>query len=109
MDEASVIEYITETLGGVDRVEASGNSFFFYDSGDTPPDHRMPFATLVTNDLYDQASNLDRPSIFRLNVGVSKETYRSLFGSPPGPPAANGVVETGHDFTTLDQIMPHPV
>ena len=51
MDETSIIQYITETFGGVDRVEASGDSFFFYDpGGELPPDHRMPFATLVTND-----------------------------------------------------------
>jgi hypothetical protein len=58
---------------------------------------------------FDCASNLNRPDVFRLNIGVSKETYRRLFGPPPSPASPSGVVETGHDFTTLDQIMPHPV
>src|SRR5262249_53495337 len=101
MDEAPIIASITEPLGGVDVAHSSGNPFFFYAPGrDLPPDHRFPFATLVTNDSYDTASNLSRPSVFRLNVGVSKQTFRSLFGSPP--------VE-GHDYTALDRIMPHPV
>ncbi|MGH2370118.1 MAG: DUF6194 family protein, partial [Chloroflexota bacterium] len=25
------------------------------------------------------------------------------------PPSAAGVVDTGHDFTVLDQLLPHPV
>lgn len=74
-----------------------------------PPDRRFPFVTLVTNDKYDQASKLDRPGVFRLNIGVSRTTYQSLFGAQPARPGASGVVDTGHDFTTLDQIMPHPI
>jgi hypothetical protein len=113
MDESAVAKYITDTFPGVDAVMADGNYFFFYDPDrTTPPDHRFPFATLVTNDQYDQASRLDRPGVFRLDFGVSKATYESLVGAPPAPPArpgASGVVETGHDFTVLDQIMPHPI
>jgi hypothetical protein len=69
----------------------------------------LPFATLVTNDLYNNASNLNRHGVFRLNIGVSKDTYRSLFGPQPAFPGASRVVEMGHDFTALDQIMPHPI
>ena len=60
----------------------------------------MPFATIVIKDYgdFDDASDLDRPGVYRLNVGVGKETYRSLF---PG--------EGEHDFTALDVLMPHPV
>ena len=58
---------------------------------------------------YDRASNLDRPSVFRLNIGVSKHTYRSLFGPQPLRLDADGVVDTSHDFTALDQLLPHPM
>jgi hypothetical protein len=65
----------------------------------------------VTKDYgdFDRASNLNRSGVFRLNIGIGKDTYRSLFGPQPSPPGAGGVVDTGHDFTTLDQILPHPV
>ena len=122
MDEVSITQYITDTFAGVDVVVASqeagspeaawGDTFFFYDPGrKLPPERGFPFATIVTKDYgdFDCASNLNRPSVFRLNIGVSKDTYRSLFGPQPSPPGAAGVVETGHDFTALDQIMPHPV
>ncbi len=63
----------------------------------------------MTGDNFDTASDLNRPGVFRLNIGVSKTTYLSLFGSPSGRPGSNGVVETGHDFTAINQIMPHPI
>jgi hypothetical protein len=110
VDETAITQYVTDTFDGVDLTVANGDTFFFYDPDRTDPlDRRLPFATLVTDDLYDQASALHRPSVFRLNIGVSKETYRSLFGPQPAPPGATGIVDTGHDFTALDQIMPHPV
>src|SRR5262245_55216597 len=122
MDEASITRFISETFDGVDVVVASreggapevawGDTFFSYDpSRQLPPAHRLPFATIVTKDYgdFDSASQLNRPGVFRLNIGVSKETYRSLFGPQPSPPPAGSAVETGHDFTALDQLMPHPV
>ena len=122
MDEASITRYIAETFAGVDIVQpeagssapeiAWGDTFFSYDPDrNLEPQHRFPFATIVTKDYgdFDRASNLDRPGVFRLNIGVSKDTYRSLFGPQPSPPGAAGVVDTGHDFTALDQILPHPV
>src|SRR5262245_50489823 len=122
MDEAAIAKYITDTFDGVDVVVASreagspeiawGDSFFSYDPGrQLPPAKRFPFATIVTKDYgeFDCASMLDRPGVFRLNIGLSKETYRSLFGPQPPSPPAGGAVAPGHDFTALDRMMPHPV
>ena len=102
MTETTITEYIRNTLVGVDITVDSGNSFFFYNpGGDLPADHKFPFATLVTNDQYDSVSNLNRAGVYRLNIGVSKETFRKLFPAPAG--------DATHDFTALDRIMPHPV
>src|SRR5690348_5369571 len=103
MDETSIREYIARAFADVDVVDAPGGSFFFHG-----PDHRFPFATLATGDEYDRASNLSRPDVFRLNVGVSKPTFQSLFGARPAHPGEGGA-EGGHDFTALNRIMPHPV
>src|SRR5205807_722102 len=84
MDEESVRKFITDTFAGVDVLVASGDFYFYYEPDRSiPPDRRFPFATLVTDDKHDQFSNLNRPSVFRLNIGVEKATYRSLFGSQP--------------------------
>ena len=111
MDEAAITSYIQDNFAGVDVLVASsesggpeiawGDSFFIYDPDrDLDDAHRFPFATIVTKDYgkFDNSSNLDRPGVFRLNIGVSKETYARLF------PA-----EGDHDFTALDRLMPHPV
>lgn len=106
MSEEAVMQYIMDTFPGVGAVEVSGNHFFF---SEPDGDRRHPFATLVTNDLYEVVSNLNRPGVYRLNIGVSREFYRALFGPEALRPIEAGSVETGHDFSALDQIMPHPV
>lgn len=97
INETSVAEYIAKTFPGVETTTNFGYTFFFYGS-----DHRLPFATLASSDNeYDRISNLDRPGVFRLNLGVSKQIFQSLFGTTK-------VDVSSYDFTALDVIMPHP-
>jgi hypothetical protein len=111
VDEASIRRHIAAEFSGVDVVIASrengapeiawGDTFFIFDPNrDLEDTRRFPFATIVTKDYgdFDNASNLDRPDVFRLNIGVSKETYQTLFPD-----------DAEHDFTALDRVMPHPV
>ena len=115
MNEAEMRQYITATFAGVDVVDAMEANFFFYNPDPSvPPDHMFPFVTIVINDLHDQFSNLNRPSVFRLNIGIGKETFRALFGVPQLPSDENGTAvsdrsDSGYDFTALDQLLPHPV
>lgn len=97
MNEDAVTQYIRDTFPQVETADNFGYIFFFYGS-----DHRLPFATLATSDNdYDRSSQLDRPGVFRLNIGVSKQTFQSLFGT--------GAVDLNAcDFAALDRIMPHP-
>ncbi len=115
MNEIEMSRYITEVFAGVDVVVEAGNSFFFYNPDPTlPPDHMFPWITLMTNDVNDQFSNLDRPAVYRLNIGISKVTFQALLGpgkqlaesdgAEPGEEALGG-----YDFTAPDRVMPHPV
>lgn len=108
LDEAAIIQDITDTFIDV-HVVTSGGSHFIFSGPSEGADNMFPFATLVTSDEHDQASDINRDSVFRLNIGVSKATYLSLFGSAAPRAGENGIVETGYDYTTLDAIMPHPV
>ncbi len=104
MDAAAIAQFIRASFPGVADVVADETHFFYYDpGGDVPSDRRLPFATLVSSDAYDTFSQLDRPGVFRLNIGISPETFRALFPAEPDED------EAGHDFTALDRIMPHPV
>jgi len=111
LDEAAITRYIATALPGVDVIVASreggapeiawGDSFSIYDPDrDLDDARRFPFATIVTKDYgdFDNASNLDRQGVFRLNIGVSKETFAKLFGA-----------KSEYDFTGLDRLIPHPV
>ena len=97
MDETSITQYIIDTFPGVETTENFGYRFFFYRA-----ERMLPFATLaLPGNEYERVSNLDRPGVFRLNIGVSKQTFQSLFG-------ADKVDVGAYDFTALDTIMPHP-
>lgn len=108
MNEASIIQYITGTFDGLETVLANGDTFIMYD-----PERKFPMVTLVTSDYNDSFSNLNRPGVFRLNIGISKQTFLSLFGSKAKASAGEGDSADGvgndYDFTALDQLMPHPV
>jgi hypothetical protein len=102
MNEAEIREFITATFEGVEIETLPGMTFFFYGPG-----RKMPFATLVSADMEgDRLSRLDRPDVFRLNVGVSHETFRSLFGSHQG---LRHAANSGYDFAERDRLLPHPV
>jgi hypothetical protein len=108
MEQEAITRYIKVTFDGLDIVETSGDIFFFADpDGTSDPSRRLPFATVVTSDAYDQYSNLDRPSVYRLNFGLSRDTFRTLF------PATFRDDESDQsdrsDFTALDMVLPHPV
>ncbi len=114
MDQAAIIEYVAETFSGVDVVRptdgpGAGDTFFIYDPDrNLDVKQRWPFATIVTKNYgdFDSSSNLDRPDVFRLNIGLSRDTFRALFGQPPGADATHS---TEYDFAALDRLMPHPV
>jgi len=106
VDQSAIIAYVAEAFPGTNVVAgtgevAAGDTFFIYDPDRNLQDkQRFPFATIVTKDYgdFDIASNLNREGVFRLNVGVSRETFRSLFHD-----------DETYDFTALDRLMPHPV
>ncbi|MBN8751745.1 MULTISPECIES: DUF6194 family protein [Variovorax] len=96
MTEDAITDYLIDMLAGGHFQIADDNTFFFHDA-----DNKFPFATIVTKDSeFDNASKLDRPGAFRLNIGVGKESFRALFGEAPAAAA---------DPAALDTLMPHPV
>jgi hypothetical protein len=103
-----------DTFAGVDVARptdgpGAGDTFFIYDpERNLEPQRQIPFATIVTKDYgdFDNLSKLNRPGVFRLNIGVSRDTFRALF---PAPLDANGGDTAVYDFAALDQLMPHPV
>lgn len=96
--------YIFKNFENVNLVEANGDLFFMYDKND-----KHPFATIVTADNeYDSTSNLNREGFFRLNIGLDKETFNSMFGGITDKKGFEAYLNLGIDFTKKDVILPHP-
>lgn len=109
MTPESIINRICTEFSGVIPKSSWGETSLFYN-----PERRLPngvyFCTLKEKDgENDSASDLNRKDIFRLSIGLPTETYISLFGTKPSRPAKGGIVSTRHDFTALNEIMPHPI
>jgi hypothetical protein len=94
-DPAEITRWITETYPDAVVAEAMGATFFSLD-----PRHWPNFATIVTSDEHDVGtpSDLARPDVFRLNIGVGRATFERLVGGTADP-----------DYAALDRILPHPV
>jgi len=92
---ASITTYIVTTYPETDVVTIPGATFFSLD----PERHFPNFATIVENDDHDQASDLSRPGVFRLNLGVDRVTFERV-AQEAGPEP---------DYTVLDVLLPHPV
>ena len=123
MDQEAIIRYVTETFTGVDVLRpddgpGAGDTFFYYDpQRNRDPARSLPFATIVTKNYtgFDESSQLDRADVFRLNIGVGRETFIALFGHPPGADGSGSGTNTPSggdrpavDFAALDRLMPHP-
>jgi hypothetical protein len=55
--------------------------------------------TSVTQSILNMFEGAETATaVFRLNVGVSRETYRTLFGTQSPRPGPDGVVDTDHDL-----------
>jgi hypothetical protein len=95
-DPEAITRTILETWPETDLVEALGAAFFSLD----PEKHWPNFATIVTTDEHDEGapSELSRPGVFRLNIGVGRQTFQRLSGSNTEP-----------DHAAFDRILPHPV
>ncbi|THF87870.1 hypothetical protein E7T09_01150 [Deinococcus sp. KSM4-11] len=109
MDQAELLAHLRHLYPGAEFLEHGGTVFVMYDpDGRLPPERKQPFVTVVPDDAHDQVSNLSRPGVYRLNMGVRPETYRAHFGPHPRS-GADGLVDTEHDFTVLDTLLPHPM
>ena len=92
-DPDAITRYILERYPDTIVANAMGGTFFSCNEKSWPN-----FATIATGDDFDDASNLTREGIFRLNIGVSGATFRSLVGKATAP-----------DYAALDTLLPHPL
>ncbi len=93
-DPETIHRHIVDTFPGVQVASAMEATFYSLDEK-----HFPNFATIVTTDDHDDASNLSRPGVFRLNIGVNRPTFERLAAAAGEAP----------DHKALDIVFPHPV
>jgi hypothetical protein len=111
MTADEITRFVEDDLGGTLVVVASkangapevsrGDTFFIYDpDGVIPPEKLFPYATIVNNDVpgFDEASNLARDGVFRVNMWMSRPTFEHEAESGPEI-----------DYTALDRVIPHQI
>ncbi|GAA0852913.1 DUF6194 family protein [Streptosporangium amethystogenes subsp. fukuiense] len=82
-----------------------GDTFFYYAPDGVIPATTQPFATVVTKNYPgDEASRLDRPDTFRVNISAGKEAFIRWTGHAPRESATTEV-----DPGAVDTVIAHPV
>ena len=84
-DPDTIVQYIRETYPETAVLESGGTWFFSLDA----EKHFPNYATIVTNNDFDDGSDLDREGVFRLNLGLTRATFERLVGEaldPAAPP-----------------------
>jgi hypothetical protein len=100
-----------KSFGGRCTLIAPGmvDTAFFYNPGDRLK-RGTYFATIKQSDgANDKGSNLSRDGVWRVNIGVHRETFLGLFGPPTRRPAEGRLIEGPWNLTTLGTLTPHPV
>ncbi len=109
MTKNDIIERVQEKFDGLVLNKNWGEVGLFYN-----PENKLSkgvyLLTFKEKDgLNDKASNTDRNGVFRLNIGISKDTFFRLFGERPKRPKAGQIIDMCYDFSELNKIMPHPI
>ncbi len=104
-----ILRHCLAHLEGTVLVESWGERGVFYNPGGVLKRGVYVLTVKEKDGANDKASNLNRPGVYRVNLGLRRETYRRLFGPAPARPPKGGAVDVPVDFTALDVLIPHPV
>ncbi|MDE7095144.1 MAG: hypothetical protein K2O23_01540 [Anaeroplasmataceae bacterium] len=109
MTSDEIINYCLQNLPDTILVNSWGEQGIFYN-----PNHTLKRGIYVLtikekDGEHDEASKLNRGNIYRVNIGIRKETFVSLFGKTPNRPLKGCIVDLPYDFTKTDELLPHPI
>ena len=109
MTPDEVLKYCLETLEWTVLVDSWGEQGVFYN-----PDGKLKrgiyILTVKEKDgANDKSSKLDRKDVYRVNLGIRRNSFSKIFGAIPARPAKGCVVNMDYDFSSINTLLPHPV
>lgn len=103
------IRQVCDTLEDIVVRATWGEQALFYNPGHSLP-HGVYFCTVKDHDgPNDRASQLDRPNVYRVSLGLPTVRYTALFGDKPPRPARATPAAVKHDPLLMNRLQPHPV
>ena len=94
-----ILKYCLDNLEGTVEVNSWGERGIFYNP-DGVLKRGVYILTIKEKDGdNDRASHLDRKDVWRINIGVRKQTFRTLFGELPKRPCKGCIVDMHLEVT----------
>lgn len=109
MNSEQILEFCLENMAGSFLAESWGEKGVFYNPGQVLKRGVYILTIKEKDGENDKGSNLDRPGIFRVNMGLHRSTFTQLFGPMPKRPATGEIVDMDYDFSAVGRLLPHPV
>lgn len=104
-----IITYCLDNLPDTILVSSWGESGIFYNPNNTLKRGIYVLTVKEKDGDNDKSSDLSRENIYRVNIGIRKNTFIDMFGSVPARPPKGRIVDMPFDFTQTDKLLPHPV
>ena len=110
MQQDEIFQYCLNSLKDTVLAKNWGERGIFYNPNNTLKKGVYILTVKEKDGENDRASNItNREGIYRINMGIRKETFIKLFRNIPERPKAGEIVKMEYDFTKTNVILPHPV
>lgn len=109
MTPDEILSYCQLELKDVVLVKSWGEQGIFYNPNNFLKRGVYVLTIKEKDGKNDKASRLYRENIYRISIGLRKETFIKYFGPLPKRPSAGETVKMDYNFSDLDRIMPHPI
>lgn len=109
MNPNDILNYCLDNLSDTVVVNSWGERGVFYNPNNALKRGIYVLTVKEKDGDNDKSSNLNREGVYRISIGVRRNTFIYMFGSVPARPAKGGVVDMPFDFAQIDKIVPHPV
>ncbi|MDO5089699.1 MAG: DUF6194 family protein [Leptotrichiaceae bacterium] len=109
MKADDILKYCIENLEGTVLINSWGEKGIFYNPDDKLKRGIYILTVKEKDGENDKSSHLNRENVYRVNLGLRKNTFKKMFGQIPKRPDKGGIVDMEYDFSVMDRIIPHPV